>query len=150
MYHGADVADPYHTSTKARIMLWPMTRRAYIADSIGERIKRLRLERGWTQTELAERIGTTKRSVIHYESHGKYPPAPILAAMAGAFNLTMEALMAPEEPRLRLKRDEPNLLKDPEDRRLWKRFRQLRRLPERDQRAILRMLDAMSTDAGSN
>jgi len=127
-----------------------MTRRAYIADGIGERIKRLRLERGWTQTELADRVGTTKRSIIHYETHGKYPPAPILAAMAGAFNLTMEALMAPEEPKRRLKRDEPNLLDNPDDRRLWRRFRQFKQLPERDQRAILRMLDAMSGEGATN
>ena len=121
-----------------------MTRKAYIADGIGERIRRLRQERGWTQTDFAERIGTTKRSVIHYESHGKYPPAPVLAAMAGAFNMTMETLMSPEEPERRLKRDEPDLLNNPEERRLWKRFRQLQMLPERDQRAVLRMLDAMS------
>jgi transcriptional regulator with XRE-family HTH domain len=121
-----------------------MTRKAYIADGIGERIRRLRQERGWTQTDFAERIGTTKRSVIHYESHGKYPPAPVLAAMAGAFNMTMETLMAPDEPERRLKRDEPDLLNNPEERRLWKRFRQLQMLPERDQRAVLRMLDAMS------
>ncbi len=118
-----------------------MTRRAYIADGIGERIRRLRLERGWTQTALADRVGTTKRAVIHYETHGKFPPAPILAGMAGAFGVTMETLMGPEEPERRLKRDEPDLLNDPDDRRLWKRLQQIKSLPERDQRAILRLLD---------
>jgi HTH-type transcriptional regulator/antitoxin HipB len=121
-----------------------MTRRAYIADGIGERIRTLRQERGWTQTDLAGRVGTTKRAIIHYETHGKFPPAPILAAMAGAFGLTMETLMGPEEPERRLKRDEPDLLNDPEDRRLWKRLQQIKGLPERDQRAVLRMLDAIA------
>lgn len=44
----------------------------------------------------------------------------------------------------RLKRDEPDLLNDPEDRRLWRRLQQLKALPERDKRAILRMLDTMA------
>ena len=56
----------------------------------------------------------------------------------------METLMAPEEPERRLKRDEPDLLSDPEDRRLWKRLQQPKSLPERDQWAILRMLDSMA------
>ncbi len=64
--------------------------------------------------------------------------------MAGAFGVTMEALLAPEEPQLRLKRDEPDLLNDPDDRRLWKRLQQVKNLPERDQRALLRMLDTMT------
>ncbi len=140
---------PYHTIQGAAGMLRHMTRRAYIADGIGERIRRMRQERGWTQTDLAERVGTTKRAIIHYETHGKFPPAPILAAMAGAFSVTMETLMGPEEPERRLKRNEPDLLNNPDDRRLWKRLQQIKSLPERDQRAILRMLDnTITANAG--
>ena len=121
-----------------------MTRHAYIADGIGERIRRLRKERGWTQTDLGTRVGTTKRAIIHYETHGKFPPAPILAAMAGAFELSIEALMSPDEPKRRTDKDEPNLLEDPDDRRLWRKLKVLKSLPERDQQAIIRMLDAMA------
>ena len=124
-------------------MLMAMTRRAYIADGIGDRIRRLRKERGWTQTALAERVGSTKRSIVYYESDAKYPPAPVLAAIAGAFNMTIDALMHPDEPVCRLKRDEPDLLNNPEDRRLWRRLQQIKALPERDKRAVLRMLDTM-------
>jgi len=125
-------------------MLRRITRHAYIADSLGDRIRRLRQERGWTQTALAERVGCTKRAIIYYEKDGKYPPAPTLAAMAGAFGLTIEALMSPEEPLLHSHKDEPNLLADPDDRRLWRKLKVLKSLPERDQQAILRMLDAMA------
>jgi len=125
-------------------MIFAMARKAYIADGIGERIKRLRKERGWTQTELAEKVGCSQRSITYYEREGKYPPAPILAAMAGAFRINIEALMDPEEPKNTTKTDDPDLL-NPNERRLWKRFRQLQELPERDQRAVLRMLDAMSS-----
>lgn len=121
-----------------------VTRHAYIADELGDRIRRLRKERGWTQAEFADRIGCSRRAVVYYERDGKYPPAPILAAMAGAFQISIEALMDPEEPKIRQRRDDPNLLDDPDDRRLWRRFQQLKSLPERDQRAILRMLDTMT------
>ena len=118
-----------------------MTRKAYISDSLGDRIRRLRLERGWTQTQLAEKAGCTKRAIIYYEKDGKYPPAPTLAAMAGAFGMNLESLMAPEEPEVHRDRDEPNLLESPEDRRLWRKFRILKNLPERDQQAILRLIN---------
>ena len=64
--------------------------------------------------------------------------------MAGAFQLNIETLMDPEEPKIRQRRDDPNLLEDQDDRRLWRRFQQLKALPERDQRALLRMLDTMT------
>ena len=124
--------------------LGSMTRHAYIADGIGERIRRMRRERGWTQTDLAGRVGTTKRAVIHYENHGKFPPAPILAAMAGAFGLTLESLMSPDEPQHRSEKDEPNLLSDPTDRKLWRKLKILKSLPERDQQAVIRMLETMA------
>ena len=133
-----------HTNATRLGMLASMTRHAYIADSLGERIRRLRQERGWTQTVLADRVGCTKRAIIYYEKDGKYPPAPILAAMAGAFGMTLEKLMAPDEPLLRSEKDEPNLLGDPDDRRLWKKMKILKSLPERDQQAIIRMLDTMA------
>lgn len=86
--------------------------------------------------------------MVYYENDGKYPPAPILVAMAGAFSVTIETLMSPDEPKSKTTTpDGPNLL-NADDRRLWKRLQQLKTIPERDQRAILRMLDAMATKAG--
>lgn len=134
----------YHTDTKAAWIMITVTRHAYISDELGDRIRRLRKERGWTQADLADRIGCSRRALVYYERDGKYPPAPVLAAMAGAFQINIEALMDPEEPKIRQRRDDPNLLEDPDDRRLWRRFQQLKALPERDQRAILRMLDTMT------
>ncbi len=52
--------------------------------------------------------------------------------------------MAPEEPKRRAKDDDPDLLNNPDDRRLWRRFRVLRALPERDQQALFRLLDTMA------
>jgi len=139
-----DNVRPYHTSWRIAGIIAGMTRNAYIATGLGERIRRLRKERGWTQTDLAERAGCSRRAIVYYERDGKYPPAPILAAMAGAFGLDINAFMSPDEPQRRAKSDDPDLFNDPDDRRLWRKFRVLRTLPERDQVAVLRMLDSIS------
>lgn len=36
--------------------------------TVGERLKKLRLERGWTQTELGSAIGLTKGAIHKYET----------------------------------------------------------------------------------
>ena len=36
--------------------------------TVGQRIKRLRKEKGWTQSELAEQLGVTKAAVQKYEN----------------------------------------------------------------------------------
>jgi transcriptional regulator with XRE-family HTH domain len=120
-------------------------RKAYIANGLGERIRRLRRERGWTQLQLAERVGCSKRAIVYYEGTAKFPPAPILAAMAGAFGIDVQSLMSPEEPtRVASRRDDPDLLNDPMDRRLWKKVRLIKALPERDQVMIIRMINSLS------
>ena len=112
-------------------------------DGLGDRIRRLRQERGWTQTDLAERAGCSRGAIVYYERDGKFPPAPVLAAMAGAFGLDINSFMAPEEPAKKAALDDPDLLTDSEDRRLWKKFRQLKTLPERDKQTVLRTLNAL-------
>jgi transcriptional regulator with XRE-family HTH domain len=121
-----------------------MGRKAYIATGIGDRIRRLRKERGWTQKELAERTGCSQRAIVYYEREGKYPPAPVLAAMAGAFGLSLDAIVAPDEPTKRGNRDEPDLLNDPEDRRLWRKLQQIKCLPERDKAAVIRLINTLA------
>lgn len=63
--------------------------------------------------------------------------------MAAIFGLTIEALLdhADAEPPLSAV---PDLLENPEDRRLWRHFKQLRQLPVRDQAAVIRMLSSMA------
>jgi len=144
MYTMIDTAQPYQTSPPATATLPAMGRRAYIATEIGDRIRRLRKERGWTQKELAERTGCSQRAVVYYERDGKYPPAPVLAAMAGAFGITLDALIAPDDPARKTRRDDPDLLNDPEDRRLWRKLQQIKSLPERDKAAVIRLINTLA------
>ena len=52
----------------------------------------------------------------------------------------METLLGEDEVPTKRAQHDPDLFQDAEDRRLWKKFRTLRDLPERDQVAIFRMI----------
>ena len=43
-----------------------------------KRIKELRDSKGWTQSELAEKLGTDNRMISHYEKKKNIPSAEIL------------------------------------------------------------------------
>lgn len=45
-----------------------------MAQDVGQRIKEARLRQGWTQTQLAEQVGATKKSVGMWERTGQLSP----------------------------------------------------------------------------
>jgi len=122
-------------------MLRRMPRQIFRTDDFGPRLRELRIERGWTQADLAHRTDVTERAIYHYETSGQYPPAPVVLRLAEAFNISMDALMGRTELRKpKPSIDNPNLLEDAEDRRLWRKFQLLRGLTDRQQQRILSMI----------
>lgn len=127
----------------------PMPRRKRPTADFGPRLRRLRLERGWTQDDLAQRITSSQRAINYYETDGKYPPAPVVADLAVSLGVSMEALMGRDDiPEPGHRAVGLNLLEDPEDRRLWKKFRILRDSSERDQASIFRMIGMIADAKG--
>ena len=60
-------------------------------------IRELRDGRGWTQLELAVKIGVTPLTIYNWE-HGKYEPtASKLRAIAQAFEVSMDDIALVEE-----------------------------------------------------
>lgn len=56
------------------------------------RVKVLRSERGWSQVELAERIGISRQSVYAIES-GKFDPSlPVAFRIAELFGMRIEEI----------------------------------------------------------
>lgn len=73
--------------------------------SIGSRIKANRLEKGWTQVQLAKATGVPQGLIANYENCARTPSAPKLAVFARAFGIPLEDLIDPvgseqEEPRV--------------------------------------------------
>ena len=63
-----------------------------MAEGLTNRLREARAERGWTQAELAERIGVTRKTINTVEN-GVFTPSTILALkLARALDTTVEAL----------------------------------------------------------
>lgn len=61
------------------------------------RLRVLRAERGWSQADLAERLGVSRQSVNAIET-GRYDPSlPLAFRLARLFDLTIEAIFDPGE-----------------------------------------------------
>jgi transcriptional regulator with XRE-family HTH domain len=110
---------------------------------VAERLIALRKARNMTQTDLADAIGSTQRAISHYEAVADFPPAGVIVALAKALGVTTDELLGAKPPP---KIDSPTA--DPEARRYWRRFQLLMELPEKDQRAVFRMLDTMMKGNG--
>jgi len=63
-----------------------------------ERLKRVRHEMGWTQTELAEKVGTTFETVSRWERGSKAPSAYYRRKLCDVFSRTAEELGLLAEP----------------------------------------------------
>ena len=61
--------------------------------SVGERIARLRSEKGMTQVELAEKLGVSDKAVSKWELGGCYPDVTMFPLLADIFGVSIDFLM---------------------------------------------------------
>lgn len=117
-----------------------MPKKVAPSSAFGERLMRLRMARGLTQTQLAEMIDSSQRAISRYETVAELPPAAVLVKLAQSLDVSADELLGLKMPR---KRPEPRDEQDPELRRLWKRFQLVRALPDKDQRAVIRLINSL-------
>ena len=96
--------------------------------AFGDNLKRIRLDRGMTQDELADLLDTSKQVISRYENGLRSPKVSTVAAFARALKVPITALTGETD-------DDSGL--DP----LWDYREKLRRDPER------RILFSLATDA---
>jgi len=111
--------------------------------TFGQRLRTLRREHDLTQVQLAKAANTTQRAISYYETDGGFPPAPLVASFAQALGISADELLGIKRTRLAVKPERPN-----GDRRLWKRFQKMTSLPERDQRAVIRLINSLASSSG--
>lgn len=69
----------------------------------GMRIKKLRANYGWTQSDLAERIGSATDSISCYEQNYRYPPIPRLMKLAKVLHVSVDYLLGiDDDPSIKL------------------------------------------------
>ncbi len=123
-------------------MIGAMPKQKKPASIFGERLVDLRKQRGLSQMELARRIGSTQRAISYYEVVAPFPPAEVLVQIA-------QALRVPTDELLGLRRLKDGNGEDRKHLRLWRKFRKILDLPEKDQRAISRMIHSLASAKGS-
>jgi putative transcriptional regulator len=69
-----------------------------IATNFIRRLKELRDEKGWSQGDLAERLGVRRTSVANYEQGVSFPPLPALEKLAKLFGVSLDGLVWGADP----------------------------------------------------
>lgn len=113
------------------------------ASAFGARLIALRKARNLTQVQFAEIVGVSQPVISYYEARADVPAGDLVAKFAQALGVSTDELLGVKPPS---KSD--HLAAKPEARRYRRRFQQLMQLPEKDQRAVFRLLDTM-TKAGN-
>ena len=105
-------------------------------DALGERLRRLRLEKGYSLRELAAVVGTSHRMIAYYEIQGGNPPADVVVKLARALGVSADGLLG-------LRKANKAADSHPENVRLLRKLRQVAKLPAKDRRSVLQMIDAL-------
>lgn len=60
---------------------------------LGQRLKELREENGYTQKQLAEKLGINSVTYLHYEKEQREPPLSLLADLAKFYGVSVDYLL---------------------------------------------------------
>ncbi|MGQ0508544.1 MAG: helix-turn-helix domain-containing protein [Myxococcaceae bacterium] len=105
----------------------------------GVRLTQLRQARGLTQVQLAQATGTTQRIVSRLETVAEFPTVPVLVQLARALRVSTDELLGLKPP--------PKVAapaRPVEEKRLLRQLRQVEQLPEKDKRAVLRLINSVA------
>jgi len=110
------------------------------SETIGQRIARIRKERGYTQKEVADRIGLIPVLVSNYENDKLRLNADMILRFTEVLGVTADELL----------RSQPSALPGRKpSRKVLRRLEQIESLPRRKQDALLTTIDAfLSSTAG--
>ena len=64
---------------------------------LSKNLKQLRIEKGWTQEELATHVGVTGQAVSKWERNECYPDITLLPGLANCFDVTVDELLGMAE-----------------------------------------------------
>jgi len=107
----------------------------YGNEALGKRLARLRKERGYTQVELAKKIGIIQSLVSDYETDRLRLTAEMVLRFALALEITTDELLHPK-PRKKSPLRKPSL-------KVIRRMDEIEKLPPRRQAFVLSALDSL-------
>lgn len=63
----------------------------------GDKLKREREQRGWSQEYLAEKIYVSRQSVSKWETNKNYPSIEVIINLSDLFNITIDELLRSDD-----------------------------------------------------
>ena len=105
--------------------------------SLSNRIKVIRTEKGWKQSELAERVGISQKQISSYETGNSTPPTDILIKLAEVFEVSLDYLAFEAQGQ--------NARINVKDRELLRRFETLDQFSEEERKLIKDVIDLVIT-----
>jgi transcriptional regulator with XRE-family HTH domain len=105
-------------------------------ESFGQRLARLRKELGLSQLDLAKKVGLIQVLISNYELDKLRPRMDIIVRLAIALEVSTDELLGLRSRRTPTQRGR-------EEQWLWKKFRKILSLPQRDRRTVIRMINSV-------
>jgi transcriptional regulator with XRE-family HTH domain len=105
----------------------------YVKMAIKDRIRQLRQERNWSQTQLAQKMGIHQKQVSAYERGRNVPSTEVLIKLADIFDVSLDYLAFEakgQSAKVNIK-----------DRELLRRFEEIDKLSDKDKGTIKEVLD---------
>jgi transcriptional regulator with XRE-family HTH domain len=107
-------------------------------ETIGQRVGRIRKERGYTQVELAAKIGILQTLVTDYENDRLRLTAEMAVRFAMALDVSLDELLHPKVSKTSGRKP---------SRKVLRRLEQIEALPGTQQSALLRTIDTFLENA---
>ena len=104
--------------------------------AIGDKIQMLRKQHGWSQQQLAKKIGTSGPIVGRYERGEMTPSVEVAKKLADTFDVTLDYLV-----------DDTGKTAGIKDKAMLRRIMQIQALDAEDQKTIVHVLDSLLRDA---
>jgi transcriptional regulator with XRE-family HTH domain len=101
-------------------------------ETLGERLARLRKQRGFTQVEFADRVGITQVLISLYETDRRQFSVELAIRFALALNVSLDELLHPTAKKVSGKKL---------NRRVLRRLEEIERLPPHQQNYLLKTID---------
>lgn len=102
--------------------------------TFAERLKEVRLERGWSKKQLSEAAKVHHVQIGRYENKGAFPSADVLSKIANALGVSTEYLLNGSSDNLA-----DNSLTDKE---LLNQFKTIEQFPEAKKQIVKELIDA--------
>lgn len=127
-----------HMPQKSRLKLPPLD---LGKETIGQRLARLRKERGYSQVELAKKIGLTQPLVTAYERDTRRLHAEMVIRFAKALEVSTDELLLGKVTPAKSTSGHASL-------KIIRRLQRIESLPEPQQKTLLKSIDLLLSGAG--